>query len=56
VEIEKQEKDKKEKEEKEKAAKSKESVSTEKKMGGNQTRKFREWLMKTQRRYPSLNY
>ena len=56
--IDKQEKDKKDKEEKEKAAeKEKEATTTaavpEKKMGGNKTRKFREWLMKTQRRYPS---
>ena len=59
--IDKQEKEKKEKEEKEKAAEKAKEATTkaavpEKKMGGNKTRKFREWLMKTQKRQPSLFY
>ena len=56
--IDKQEKEKKEKEEKDKQAKDKaqkeEPTPSEKKMGGK-TRKFREWLMKTQRRYPVVS-
>lgn len=56
--IDKQEKEKKEKEEKDKQAKDKaqkeEPTPSEKKMGGK-TRKFREWLMKTQRRYPAMS-
>jgi len=56
--IDKQEKEKKEKEEKEKAQKekdqTKEPTPSEKKMGGK-TRKFREWLIKTQRRYPMVS-
>ena len=51
--IDKQEKDKKEKEEKAQEKEvPKETVSSEKKMGGK-TRKYREWLMKTQKRRES---
>jgi hypothetical protein len=55
--IDKQEKEKKEKEEKEKAKEATTAAAVpEKKMGGNKTRRFREWLMKTQKRQPSLFY